>query len=374
MGFAFGNTIHKMGSIQKYSALILKTNDGGLSWNHVDTMFHINDLFYSSTFVDSLNGWIGVNYAASPNIAQRKGIVYRTTDGGESWQKQIQKDSTILGSILFTDTLHGYSMWSPFFDNFDNTKVYQTSDGGNTWVYKGTIFEDPITSFVVLSNDTLWALGGKISKSYSGATDWTTYSFFSPAFENGTKFFPEKILLFSGTNVSIAGVALISSEVRDGAFLHTPDGGENWFLETTLPNYPFYGGFQSDNKIWICGDRGVLVSKRKTSTSVVKHSERNSIKNTIEISTYPNPSKINSNNLKVSFQFTIPKQQFVNLKIFDIMGREIMNLLSDNLPEGSHSIAWNGQDEKGKIVASGLYFCYLSTEIGIAVNKVLLVK
>ena len=47
---------------------------------------------------------------------------------------------------------------------------------------------------------------------------------------------------------------------------------------------------------------------------------------------------------------------FVVLKIYDINGREIINLLESYKSSGEYRINWNGKNEKGIPVAGGLYF------------------
>ena len=84
---------------------------------------------------------------------------------------------------------------------------------------------------------------------------------------------------------------------------------------------------------------------------------------------YPNPF-----NPSTIIKFNLPKRENVELKIFDILGREVINLFNGNLNPGSNEIRWNGQDNFGKEVASGIYLYTLKTEGKILTGKMILQK
>jgi len=90
----------------------------------------------------------------------------------------------------------------------------------------------------------------------------------------------------------------------------------------------------------------------------------------IQMTNYPNPF-----NPTTTISFSIPNENKVKLSIYNIKGQEIKTLFHNNFTKGSHSIAWNGNDESGNSVSSGLYFYKLNvngkTE---AVKKCLLLK
>jgi len=64
-----------------------------------------------------------------------------------------------------------------------------------------------------------------------------------------------------------------------------------------------------------------------------------------------------------------------NLKIYDISGRIVRTLPITQSPNNSiTSVAWNGEDNNGKKVASGVYFCYLRTGDSFASKKIIYLK
>jgi len=67
---------------------------------------------------------------------------------------------------------------------------------------------------------------------------------------------------------------------------------------------------------------------------------------------YPNP--FNSNTI---IKFILPQKSEVNLAVYDINGEFVKTLLSSKLAIGSYSILWDGTEESGIEVSSGVYIC-----------------
>lgn len=81
---------------------------------------------------------------------------------------------------------------------------------------------------------------------------------------------------------------------------------------------------------------------------------------------YPNPF-----NLNTEINFTVASDGFVTLEIYDILGKKVKTLISDRLNPGYFSARWDGVDETGQVVSSGLYFYTLESE-GIKLSKKML--
>lgn len=79
---------------------------------------------------------------------------------------------------------------------------------------------------------------------------------------------------------------------------------------------------------------------------------------------YPNPF-----NPETIISFTIPKNSFVSLKIFNILGRETEKLVNEVLKPGFYNYKWNGQN-----VPSGIYYYKIVTDNFSETRKMILVK
>ncbi|NQV19721.1 MAG: right-handed parallel beta-helix repeat-containing protein [Armatimonadetes bacterium] len=85
---------------------------------------------------------------------------------------------------------------------------------------------------------------------------------------------------------------------------------------------------------------------------------------------YPNPF-----NPTTTISFSIPEESKVDLSIYNIKGQKVRNLVSDDFKKGIHSVIWNGVDESGKSIASGVYFYKLNVNgITKQIHKCILMK
>ena len=84
---------------------------------------------------------------------------------------------------------------------------------------------------------------------------------------------------------------------------------------------------------------------------------------------YPNPF-----NPTTMITFTIPQTSQVSLAVYDITGKLIKSLIAKPMDAGYHSVIWNGTDENGKGVASGVYFYKLKAGDFSQTRKCLLLK
>ena len=79
---------------------------------------------------------------------------------------------------------------------------------------------------------------------------------------------------------------------------------------------------------------------------------------------YPNPF-----NASTTIRFGIPKSSPVNLKIFDMRGREIVTLINEELPAGDHEFNYKSKEQ-----SSGVYFYSLKTQNFSQMKKFMIVK
>ena len=84
---------------------------------------------------------------------------------------------------------------------------------------------------------------------------------------------------------------------------------------------------------------------------------------------YPNPF-----NPETSIRFRVPQKTHLTLTIFNILGQKIRTLLDRQIDGGSHTIRWNGKDDKGLPVSSGIYLYRIETESFSQVRKMSLIR
>lgn len=84
---------------------------------------------------------------------------------------------------------------------------------------------------------------------------------------------------------------------------------------------------------------------------------------------YPNPF-----NPSTQIKYNLVKADNVVLKIYNILGKEIITLVNEKLNAGEKVVTWNGLDKNGNGVPSGTYFVKLETSAGVDSKKMMLLK
>jgi hypothetical protein len=67
-------------------------------------------------------------------------------------------------------------------------------------------------------------------------------------------------------------------------------------------------------------------------------------------------------------EFDLPHSGHVELKVYAVSGRLVRTLVEGRRAAGTHSVRWDGRDDAGRKVSSGVYFCNLSAD-GISESR-----
>ncbi len=84
---------------------------------------------------------------------------------------------------------------------------------------------------------------------------------------------------------------------------------------------------------------------------------------------YPNPF-----NPTTTISFAIPQAGWVRVDIFDILGRRVREAFDGQLNAGEHALVWDGEDNDGESVASGVYFYRVRYHESSLTRKMLMMK
>ncbi len=95
----------------------------------------------------------------------------------------------------------------------------------------------------------------------------------------------------------------------------------------------------------------------------------NQITDKVTMNNYPNPF-----NPQTTISFTIQKTEKINLTIYNIKGQKVKTLVNEEKEAGNHSIIWNGKDEAGKTVSSGVYLSRIQVGNFSKTNKMMMMK
>jgi photosystem II stability/assembly factor-like uncharacterized protein len=206
------------------SSWIWKTVDGGESWQSLGV-----------THTGPLTGIAIVNPTTLVAVSGIADEIYRSTDGGQSWSliPHPQVDGWF-GNVRF---VRGTSTgWAVGYAG----KILKSTDGGQTWTLQHVHWDYNLTDVSFADVNNGWAVGGEELHTTNGGQTWTR----------------QQTGVFASVSVSAASpsVALIGGYQEIG---RTTDGGSSWTVETpaqvdwyvvsALPGAQGWAGGQDQN-------------------------------------------------------------------------------------------------------------------------------
>jgi len=152
------------------------------------------------------------------------------------------------------------------------------------------------------------------------------------------------------------------SVYRDGEFLAG---------DLTNPGYIDLNPIADAHSYFI---RAVYVDGESASSNIVNvslssDSDITTVPVTKLIGNYPNPF-----NPTTTIAFDMTREGWVNISVYNSRGQKVRVLVDGTAGAGSHKVAWNGDNELGKPVGSGVYFYRMTTDEFTSMRKMLLVK
>lgn len=217
---------------------VYKTLDGGENWFDLSPQSSID--WYCMSFVDANHGWVG----------GRQGTIARTTNGGSSWEINTVYSSSninVIESMYFYNNNIGYITGGIFNNSDRQTYIYKTTNGGQSWnqqVYlSGGVFLE--MSFVDQNNGYVVGTQGGVYKTNNGGITWDPY------FVN-TLYWLRSAYFFD----SQSGVVLGQS----GLAWRTSDGGINWnSVNSTVSDWIESVSFIDKYSGWAVGGSGLCI-------------------------------------------------------------------------------------------------------------------
>jgi hypothetical protein len=144
----------------------------------------------------------------------------------------------------------------------------------------------------------------------------------------------------------------------------SPDTCNNWALWTD--------GYHKWSDFWEVPIPGSAIIRAGgyPNAGAVEEEEGVSIPQDIELyQNHPNP--FNSETL---LRFNLKRPSLVTLVLYNVMGQKVRTLAQGHFRAGLTSVSWDGKDEKGDALASGIYFCQLKAGEASQTKRMLLLK
>jgi photosystem II stability/assembly factor-like uncharacterized protein len=359
------------------SAFILNTTDGGDTWisQFKASPFRMNVI----EFVDENTG-----FAGGRSIQNGKYMI-KTTNGGLNWFQVFQELGNEVSDVDFVDANHGW-----YCDNFSfDGGVFRTTDGGSTW--QRLTEPGEFSKLFFLNKDTGWVNSNGTSKrlyrTLNGGLNWELQTVFPQQindiffvnYENGYVSLPS--LFYRSSN---GGVSWQSSQVfGEGgiglSFVNDSTGwsgkdfyvvaktvnyGVNWFLQT-VPSGNSFTVEGVDEQIAYAGRIGLSKTTDGGGLTAIGNSEQILAEQFQLHQNYPNPFNPST---KITFELT--KAVYAELSVFDIRGVKVKTLINKLMSAGTHVVEFSASD-----LPSGVYFYSMNIDgKQVGVRRMTLVK
>nr|WP_321268662.1 T9SS type A sorting domain-containing protein [uncultured Sulfurimonas sp.] len=180
----------------------------------------------------------------------------------------------------------------------------------------------------------------------------------------------------TGSNVSIPHIIVDEDNllwIINSQKLQSYDGNSLVTYMEDLSGFTLRMALDHDGYIWICGLEGTstggMVSFNKNAAMTAVDSE-DKLPAAVNITgNYPNPF-----NPSTTINFSINEAGLTSVFIYNIMGQKVKTLVSEYMNPGVHNIVWDGRDESGNTVSSGVYICRLKMGEQAVTKQMMLLK
>jgi photosystem II stability/assembly factor-like uncharacterized protein len=279
--------------------------------------------------------------------------VWISTDGGNEWELRDNgfPEPTIILSA-FVDDLNYY-----FVGTYSGQDaIYKSTDLGMSWIASGPpLYWFAIISSINSSINTLFASGLDNPLIYRSTNNGDSWEYFS----NGLPFTSSDFVVISNNMDH-----LFTGSSSFGVY-KSIDNGETWT--------DFNSGLFNDNILSLgINSKGILFAGTssdgvfrtvQSTTSVEILSETIPTRNFL-LQNYPNPF-----NPSTTINYTIKKSGNVALKVYGVLGNEIITLVNEEKPVGKYEVEFNAAT-----LSSGLYFYKLTSGEFSSAKKMILIK
>ncbi|MCZ7555212.1 MAG: T9SS type A sorting domain-containing protein [Bacteroidia bacterium] len=311
---------------------IFLTSNGGHSWS--ETMRHIDARFENFHFHDENNG-LALTFSRGDSA-----VMYRTTDGGQTWGAPSAKFGSpypVSNTLRFFDAHTG--LYATYGDNSASTM--RTTDGGQNWTRSdaGTrqvtnmAFINPSTGFAVD------AFQSRTRRTNSGGQRWLS------------TFWP-----MNGTRVAEITVAPGCNHLwvfTDSSAWVSNDEGVTWLRTALVPFGKMQTAVFADSATgWAVSRTGIVQKLRRH--PLVSNTHDMAIPHDVQLdAAYPNPLPSGQT---LSIPFRLVTRDHVIVNIHNSAGAIVARLTDQLLNAGEHVTSWSADG-----IPNGTYFVVLTT-------------
>ena len=337
-----------------YGTEILKTTDGGENWS-VEQYKEENVFLRGIYFLDTLKGFAG----GVP------GQFLQTTNGGMIWEPANIDSGTFshfpVIDFKFYNQLFGFACGG----RFDIAGViWRTTNGGESWAPLDAQYSPPDEVWDIHFFDSLNVMG------IGGDPDIFGVGFIKST-DAGISWSYEEIGVF-GQALAVSfrkeneGWAVVPQSEN---FVATFDYGVTWKTYSTPDSSKLYDIVFTDSLTgYAVGEEGVIVKYKYQAPDFVSKEFSPVVSDFVLYQNFPNPF-----NPKTHIKFRISDFAFVSLNVYDVLGNELVTLVNEELSPGEYKVEF-GRNLINQVLTSGIYFYQLRTGDFIQTKKMIILK
>jgi len=269
------------------------------------------------------------------------GVIIKTTNAGLDWSPITSGTTEYLYSVCFTDANNGWTVGN-------NGTILRTTDAGLTWNPQNSGTTESLYDVCFVNSDIGYATyryDESILVTTNGGTQWNSQDIYDGYYS---------VLSFLDNNNAVL--------VYYYGILHTSDAGATWTPQKIGTSNTLYAVSKVGNRWIAVGAYGTIL---KSSFGEVEVRDKNEIPTVFSLQqNYPNPF-----NPGTKINYSIPKESFVFLKVYDILGKEVVALINEEQPLGSYEVDFDASN-----LSAGVYFYKLQAGDFVQTRKMLLIK
>lgn len=300
-------------------------------------------------------------FTVGPEPSQTTSIEDFTASVSAWWQPATSGSTTGIDSATFTyDSLVTLKLFTPPVTSGRLTYRWNTSTATN-WLIREYLSTGPGRSLT-------WTKEGKKLQVYIfGDGNGTEFRF---AVDDSVDAFPDGTSANHEVSpwipVNWVGWRLVEWDL-------TSDSVGTWLGNGKLEGMLRFDSFQLRRPVGSQSIRGAVnFTRLQVATKAVVFAEEidPALPGRFDLSqNYPNPF-----NPATTIGYQIPSQGIVTLKVFDILGRELTTLVNEVQRPGTYQVRWDGRNDRGESVASGVYLYQLRAGSSVITRRMLLMK
>lgn len=359
---------------------ISSSNDIGTNWSHYDLPHHGRRVY----FQNALTGWAYTVYGGPMGNPSWLG---KTTDGGATWNTLYESSYPIIvaGDFLEAGALY---LTGP-------GGIKKSTDNGASWVYDLEAYNVPVickdgndlyackvteedTSYVMKKTESGWLQLFRLP----GTTPYHQYCVFKSLYVNAGIIFvlhdasvskyENGILNTVAVDKKLYGITFLNDNTgyavggdSIAALYETTNKGQSWVKKDEISGGYFGSVVVSRGKIFVNFQEANTLTSKILRRDPLTGFENNQLPASFSVAqNFPNPF-----NPTTTINYTIPKYSKVSLRVYDIAGKEVANLVDKDEVVGAYSVVFNASH-----LSSGIYFYTLTNGNQKITKKMMLIK